>query len=292
MGRGGLYADLRRQGYTPDAAGRLADSTQFTYELSEFERKVMRRLLPFYSWTRQILPQQLGFLAEQPGGLTGMAIKAADQMRQHQGFEPPYLEGGLAIPVGKEENGQQRYLTKLDLPWEAPFNMLDVGPRGPQNTMMNLLSELNPLIKGPLEYATNKQFYTGRDLDSLYARTGNRTLDQIVMNSPLSRPLTTASMLADERKGWFAKLLNLGTGARISDVDMDKQRQEVALDMLRETLRQNPNVRVSTDVYVPQAQLPQMSLDDLQLLRLYNALKSDAEKQAKLRAKQRAVAAQ
>lgn len=280
--RGGMFADLRRQGFTPDAAGKLVEQTHFDYlhSLTDFERRVMRRLIPFYSWQKNVIPQQLGYLLREPGGLSGQAIRVSDAFRQAKGFQPPYLGGGLAIPVGDEEDGTQRYLTKMDLPWESPFELLSTGPKGGEKSLMKVLGQLNPLIKGPLEFATGRQFYSGRNLDDLYSRTGIPLADQVIMNSPGARLLTTASSLADPRKDWIANLLNLGTGLRLSDVDMERQRQSVGLDLMREKLRSNPNVRNFEEISVSRENLPKLSPEELELYRLYKTLQQRQRQEA------------
>jgi hypothetical protein len=282
--RGGMYADLLKQGYLPDVAGTATNAAHFDYNaLTDFERSVMRRLVPFYSYQRNIIPQQLANLATNPGGLAGQAVRLSDHFRG-SGFVPPYLGGGLAIPLGGEdETGNQRYLTKFDLPWEQPAELIAPGPKGGEKTAMRILGQLNPLIKGPLEMATNRQFYSGRELDDLYSRTGIPLADQVIMNSPAARLLTTAGTLADPRKGLAAKAVNLASGVKVSDVDVDRQRRQAAQDVVAEILAGTPNVRKFENFSVRPEAYGQLTPDELNAVRLYKALEKEAAQAAKQR---------
>ena len=284
VNRGSLYLALRRQGYVPEEAARQVLQAHFDYSrgsMTDVEANVLKRLIPFYKYTRENIPFQVQQLMQRPGGLVGMEAKAAGDLRQQGGFLPDYLGSGLAMPLGKEDDGTQRYLTRLDLPPEQAFEMLKGGPSGVKNTMMAALSNLNPMLKAPLEYATGKQFFTGRDLEDLYTMTGNTAGDQAIMNSPLGRAMTTVRTLADERK-WQDPLaipLNLGTGLKVTDVDMAKQRNIAAREYLTEMLRGQPDVSKFTTLYpTPGATLtPQEEL----LLRLNMTLEQRAQQAAR-----------
>jgi hypothetical protein len=280
---GGMWFDLLRQGYAPEAATALVKRTFPQYQYTPFESQFLRRIVPFYGYQRHVLPMVAGSLAREPGALAGQGIRLGDQFRQQDGFLPPYLGGGLAIPIGAEQEGTQRYLTKLDLPWEQPFDLFSVGPGAAGKTLMRTLGQLNPIIKGPLELGANRQFYTGRELDDLYSRTGIPMIDQLVMNSPAARVLSTGGTLLDARKDPFAKALNLLTGAKLSDVDMGKQRGQVALDMIRDVLNQDPNVSKFSNFSVRPQALGSLTPDEVEAMRLYRTLERDMAQAARRR---------
>jgi hypothetical protein len=76
----------------------------------------------------------------------------------------------------------------------------------PVPARLNILSHLNPIIKGPLEQATGGQLNTGRRPQDVYAQTGSQALDRLIMSSPVGRVLTPARTLADPRKDWGTAL--------------------------------------------------------------------------------------
>lgn len=286
--RGALYLALRRQGYLPEAAAQKVIEAHFDYSrgsLSDFENAVMRRVMPFYSWTRFNLPFTARQIAERPGGLAGIQARAAADLRQDAGFLPEYLGQGLAVPVGQEEGGTRRYLTRVDLPAEQAFDFLRGGVNPATSTMMSLLGQLNPIVKAPLELATGKQFFTGRDLEDLYTMTGNTALDQAIMNSPASRTLTTLRTLADERK-WanpVALPVNLLTGLKLTDVDMEKQRRIAGREYVQEALRGVPEVGRLQTLYPRAGAIESLSPEELALLRLNRTLELRAIQDARKR---------
>jgi hypothetical protein len=148
---------------------------------------------------------------------------------------------------------------------------------------MDILGQMNPLIKGPLELATGKQFFTGRDLADLssHGLTGMTPVDQAITNSPLGRFFTTGRTLMDERKDAGAKALNLLTGARISDVDMEKQRDIEARRLIEEMLKGNPNVGHFERLSVKPENLGNLSPEEILMYRLYQTLEQQAQKRGR-----------
>lgn len=260
------WIELQKQGYAPAAAAERMRSAHVDYrQLTPTERNVFRRLIPFYSFTRRMLPEQLREIVQRPGGKVGTTIKASTaNERSGEGFTPEYLKGGLAIPVWQGEDGRTTYLTQLDLPHEQ-FNMLHFGERGLTKTGLDMLGMLNPILKGPMELATGRQFYSDRDLRDLDPRSGRileqlglidnprdvpLLLEQALMNSPASRLLTTTGNLLDDRKTAGQKAVNLLTGLRLSDVDMEKQKEIEARRMIGDLLRQSGAATVFENISV------------------------------------------
>jgi len=290
LNRGALYYGLRKQGMTAEQAAREVFAAHFNYGptgKTEAERAVLARLIPFYTFTRGNIPFQLEQMIERPSGAVGSLARVAQDLRQQGGFLPDYLGSGLAIPAGEEQGGTKRFLTRMDLPPEQAFEFLHGGPRWAQNTLLSIASQANPALKGPLEWATGKQFYTGRDLGDLYSATGSATLDQLMANSPFSRAATTLRTLADERK-WASPLaalampLNLGTGVKLSDVDMAKSRAIAEREFLTETLRGLPEIS-RFETFYPRVPLGQLSPEELILLRLQKTVEQRAIQQARER---------
>jgi hypothetical protein len=281
MNRGSAYIAKRLQGFDPEAAARAVFEAHFDYSnLSGVERSVMRRVMPFYSWMRQNIPATVSELAQKPGGAMAQTMRVANSLHQQQGFLPDYVGQGLAIPVGEEENGTKRYLSDFGLGFEDAFSDLAFGPKGATRTLQNVLSKTNPMIKGVLELAAGKQFYSGRDLEDLSSKglTGNMLADQAIMNSPLSRVATTARTLNDERKGLGAKALNVLSPVKVHDVDLDKARQVGGRQLVEELLKQNPSVKSFERLYVPNEQVGALSPEAFQLLQLYNTLQNQRQK--------------
>lgn len=263
------YLAKRRQGFSPEMAKREVLKAHYDYSnLSGFERTYMRRIFPFFSWYRQNMAAMLGDLATKPGGVVGTTLRATASLRgKDPGFVPDWIGSGLAAPIGPEKEGTQRFLSGLGLPVEdlAQF----------ANPLQMTLGAINPLAKYGLEQLTGKQFYSGRDLDQLYSRTGlPQPVENLLMNSPAGRFITTGGTLADSRKGVLAKALNTLTGVRISDVDMDKARRQAGQEYLERMLRGRPNVRFTRPVaYVPRNLRDQASEAEMEMVQLLSDIR-------------------
>ena len=155
----------------------------------------------------------------------------------------------------------------LGLPFEDLGGL--VNRKGLAASGQQQLGNLNPLIKGPLEWLTNRQFISGRELSDLSDKglTGIPLVDQTIMNSPLSRLITTGSTLADERKSPLDKFLNLATGLKVSDVNVDQARRNVVRDFINANLR-GPNFRHFDQLSVKPEVVPTLSPRELELFRL------------------------
>ncbi len=285
VSRGGMWLDLINQGFTPAAATAKTNAAHYTYSLglTQFERDYMRRLIPFYGFTRPNIAETVRTLADNPGGLVGQSIRTSNALRG-TGFMPEYLGGGLAIPLGGEsEDGTQRYLTKLDLPYENALSMFDLGTGGLERTAMKLLGQTTPVIKGPLEFASNRQFYSGRELDDLYSRTGMPYVDQIAYNLPTTRYASTLGTLTDGRKGPLGLLINLGTGARVSDIDMNRERTKAISNRIERMLGGDANFDTFERLYVRPDHLPNMTPEEELIMRIYSTM----ERRQQLANKQR-----
>jgi hypothetical protein len=237
--------------------------------LTRFEKAVPRRLVPFYGWLKQSTGAVLEELAARPGGKAGVAVRAGSDMRgQDPGFIPDYLGGGVVAKVGSpDETGTQRFLTSLGLPIEDLGQTLGGGLSG-------LLGNLNPLIKLPIEQATGKQLHTGRDLADLHSMSSELLgqplpfLENALMNSPFGRVATTARTLMDERKDPLTRAINVGTGLRFSDIDMDKAKLVATRDYIENALRGAPGVSHFERMYVRPDQYQNLSPWEIELLRL------------------------
>ncbi len=278
--RGELAAALRMQGYSPSVAADLTRGSHFDYSpyaKTAFERNVMTRLFPFYTWTKSAIPYYGGRVFGNPGGVEGLTAKTALNLRQQSGFLPDFLGSGLAIPLGAEEGGKQSYLTRTDLPTEQAFEMAHAGANSGQRTLMSAAAQLNPLIKGPLEWMTGKQFFTGRDVGDLQPAFGT-TIDQLVQNSPFSRIASTVRGLAREQTpASLAQIpMNLLTGIRTSDVDLAGQRDQAMRQTVQRELLADPRFREFERVYPTQGAIPTLDPQTMEMYRLYQTLEQRA----------------
>lgn len=251
VNRVSAYLTKRMHGFTPQAARREVLAAHYDFsKLTKFEKDYARIAVPFYSWSKQNIPAVIKDIIERPGGVTATAVKAATKARgPDPGFLPNYIGEGVALPLGGEADGTQRFLSRLGLPFEDLGELFSGA---------SVLGMLNPLIKGPAELLTGKQWFTGRDLGDLHSMTRGTLQslgadpgpfagtigDQVLMNSPFGRFGTTTRTLLDPRKDWWSRAVNLLSGTRLTDVDMNKSRNIAAGEFIRDQLRGQPGVRM------------------------------------------------
>lgn len=162
--RGALAWDVILKGGSEQDAINAVYKYHFDYEdLSAFERSVVRRVVPFYTWTRKNLPLMLEEMVRQPGKFATV-YKAKQELElgtSPEGIVPGYFGDNLAVHLPFKVPGQpggEQYL----LP-DLPFRDLTktVNPA-------NLLGMTNPLIKTPLEMKFGKQVFNGAPIDKGY----------------------------------------------------------------------------------------------------------------------------
>lgn len=321
MLRTGTFLNQVRRGVDPGVAGDLARLTQLDYSpqaFTSFERNVMKRLMPFYSFQRQILPSIADNMLNRPGGLQGQTIRAITRASEpnEENFVPEHLRQSAAIPLpegwpsilgGEPGEGLQRYITNIDLPFESTLNLFTpgVGATLPSRvadalgkTGSNILGQTNPLLKAPIEYVTNRQLYTGRELSDLYSVLEQdlgpigRPLEQAVVNFvPFgARGISLYRQLNDDRLSPMDARLkaafNLLAGVKLTDVDEERTKRLAAREMLNKILETTPGVRTYENITVPEESLAAMPEEQRRMYLLYRVLQSEASKRARERAKQ------
>ncbi len=267
-----LYEYLKKKGWSAEDAARKVAELQIDYSkhsFSPFENEVMRRLVPFYAWQRKIAPVILGNLARSPAGPMAQTIRASRLATSDDPRTPEWLSSTLAIenPLGSGEPGGRSYITGFGLPYEPTLGFFGGGLRGAGR---EALSQLNPLIKAPLEWSTGQSFFqtgpsgAGRPLDELDPPIG-RTISNVlgyekpvdlpdalefgVANSPLTRYVTTARQTTDPRKHPLSLALNLSTGARVTDVS--PQAQDAILRHRASAVTKELGGRTFSQTYIP-----------------------------------------
>lgn len=295
-GRLAGFINLLKQGYDPAIAAGKVRAAHVDYRaLTDIEREVFRRVVPFYTFTRAMVPWTLRELAQHPGGKVANAISFTNAQRDEKGFVPEYIGSSLAIPVGGEGD-RTRYLTGLGLPHEIMNQLATLGPGGLQTTGMDLLGQLNPLIKTPLELMTGKQFYSGRDLKDLDPRTGRIAeaaglvddaksvpywLDELVMNSPISRGVGMVGQAIDPDKDWGALGTNFTTGIKLTDVDATQQRERAARNIIDDLLQGAPGVGKFETFFVSPENRDTIDPETLRLLQLLEGIKRQSRERKK-----------
>jgi len=159
-----LFLDRRLKGDTAQEAAEWVFRFHFDYApegLTAFERNWMRRLIPFYRWTRGNVPLQIEYMIKNPGKYasiekTRQAISGKTGQEEFE-YLPEWMKEQLTFRIG-EEGGKALWM-QLDLPLED-IAKLPINKSG----MREMVSMLSPFLKYPIEAYTNKNLYFGGDI--------------------------------------------------------------------------------------------------------------------------------
>lgn len=298
MLRGSHYLEKRLQGMDPASAKTEVMKYQLDYgNLSEFEKQVMKRIFPFYSFSRQNLPPIIQDLATKPAKLVS-SIRASSS-RPDGEFVPQWIGEGSAINLGSTPEGNTRYLSSLGLNFEdeGVKSLGHLLSGNGSRALQSVLGQAAAPIKFPLEQAMGVQMHTGRKLADLKTspavdaaghvlndigidQPSTKTmqlLSELTSATPFSRFATTAGKLTDERKGAGAKAVNLLTGGQLTDVDVPKTQAIAVRDQMLDLLRGNPNARHFEELSVKPENLSKLSPQEMDAYRLFKSIEAEAK---------------
>jgi hypothetical protein len=178
--RGALMFDTLRKGGGIDLARDKVFQFHFDYsDLSQFEKKYVKRIIPFWTWTSRNMPLQFESMMRNPKTYSRFNIfrdnmdidrdplapeyvrrsPVAIRMDQKLGTLPDFLPFGLG---GSEANVD--YLMP-----DLPFAQVDeTTKRMGEDPVAGLLQDAAPIFKTPLEMIQDKQFFGDIPLNQDY----------------------------------------------------------------------------------------------------------------------------
>lgn len=183
-------------------AGARVKKWNFDYgDLTEFERNVMKRIIPFYTFMRKNIPRQLESLAIAPGRVSA-AHKAqgalANAILGPQDPDEPLPNITGAIPEWLREMGpsmlqgetgqQDPVFMSPDMPYQQAGQFLGGFTKGPEAGVAQAgkeaISSFNPLGKIPVELAMGRDISTGapKDRDLVDAAIGTAPFARNVLS--------------------------------------------------------------------------------------------------------------
>jgi len=253
-----------KQGKTMQEAIKLAEKAGFDYsKITQFESKVLRRMIPFYTFARKNAELQLSTAMKNPERILNQ-IKFTKALGNIFGGKPteddlkglpPWALNGLGFKVSGS-----RFLTQFGLPVEEFTNRIDA----PGQTT---LSALNPLIKYPAEAKLGFDFFREKkiiDIDTIAPATGELILNKapkvlrdilnvkktetpfgtkyyaspqalhVLRNLPTARLQNTLEKMFDGDMNKVDKWLAFLTGARIYDINLEEQKYFTERDLKTE----------------------------------------------------------
>lgn len=219
-----------------DAAKRTRKWHPDGSDLTKFERNVMRRLIPFYSWQRKSIPLILEGALRNPHvasaypklqreisySMTGEAVPS-DQL-----FPDFITQGSPMAYFGESvgEGGPEAGYTAAKGP-STPFN--DLVPFA-NNPLAETLRMSTPFARVPIELANRKQMGTDIPLESTADRA-EYVAEQVPNLGTLVRNLTNKNPGGNEALNWLLAAGLLDTGEYMGTAYWDRKN---AIEQMRE----------------------------------------------------------
>jgi hypothetical protein len=262
------FIHLMKKGDTADDAMKMVDRVQLNYDPRTFTptEQMLKKVFPFYSFMSRQLAYVGSELMHNPAGILGGLIRFGRHQQDEDEFLPGGVKGTMAVGIGagddpfsqalgwgrSKENpeGTENYLAGMGLMFEESLNLL--APESLSEGLRTVGKSLNPMIKGPIEWATGVSLFQGgamggkplHDMDPVMGRIlsqlglqesepdsqakpafGSRLAEFAASNSPMSRILSTARTTLDDRKGYLERAMNVLSGMRIQSVSPHQRRR-------------------------------------------------------------------
>ena len=151
-----------------DAASLNVRRSLFDYsDLSHFEKTVLKRSIPFYTWTRKNLPAQLRAIAEHPDRANKMNILITAMQKDVGKIDSTDVDQWIKeqFPIflsGKDSEDTYTFFTAMSYLPTAELNRLFQDPKG-LATMFGQMG--TPLLKVPLELVMNYDTFRSKKID-------------------------------------------------------------------------------------------------------------------------------
>lgn len=199
-----LFLDRVKKGASYEDAGKAVQKYLFDYgSLSPFEQNIMKRAMPFYTWSRKNIPLQLEALVTTPEKINKINIF---KQNVEAGVEKPvaedvpdYVKDQMPVYISNPITGKS---TAIPLSGIIPFadlnlltNAFNTGnrPTSPfekgkiSSAASTATGSLNPVIKEPVQLLLNYDFFRkknirefeGQEVDFLGMKIGAKTAHTI-----------------------------------------------------------------------------------------------------------------
>lgn len=189
-----LVVGALQKGHTLEEALGIAAKGGFDYRaLTQFESRIMRRVIPFYSFARKNIELQLHVLGENPQRINQIIrsignvqnMWQTDMTDKEKENLPAYLKESLSVAVGRSDTGALQFVQSFGTPIEA-FTQLFKGAAEGKSTIerqfLGTLSMVNPYLKVPIELGIGKDSFRQRDLKDVYTAPEYAKAPEIIKN--------------------------------------------------------------------------------------------------------------
>jgi hypothetical protein len=229
--RGVMGFDVLKKGGMVDEAFDTVVKFHFDYDdLSDFERSFVKRLVPFYTWTKKNLPLMLEQIGRNPAKMTAYlkAKKEIERGQEKPAVIPDYFirQGGIQLPF--KYKGENMFVLP-DLPFKSPIEMIDpalqfrtdlsVAERA-RLAIGTLGTMTTPIVKAPYEWNAKQNLWKGYTFDGRYQQ-----VPTVFYKTPLLMPMMQAVGLATKENDiWMMRDHDLHAMAQMLPTFSDMRR--------------------------------------------------------------------
>ena len=176
-----FITNLKATGDVNHAAARTAMFLFDYSNLTNFEKTFMKRVLPFYTFTRKNLELQVKTLLENPSrisqeihGLTslGQALSGGQLSQEDEDKLPDWIKSGINI-LGSKKGNKVSIYGSFGTPIEQPFAALQIN---------QILGSVSPLIRLPIEQATGYSWFQQKPLSDVSNAAAFKNAPQAIKN--------------------------------------------------------------------------------------------------------------
>ena len=226
------FIDKIDKGFNPESAAESVRKFLFDYEeLTDVERNIFKRVVPFYTWTRKNLPLQAESLINNPRHALGIAKgkEAIEDAVDVQGIDkkllPEWLKNAAPVILGSNDKGILK-VAKL----EGYLPAAELNRLSPKEMSQQLLAQTSPLIKTIPELIANINLFYDRKIQEIPGE--RKDLLRLKVNPYLDhvlrqiRPLNELDKLIGkpfDKVKPTSKIVNLLFGGKIYHIDKRKQ---------------------------------------------------------------------
>jgi hypothetical protein len=173
------YVTALNQGKKIEDALMIAEKAGFDYRaLTRFESQILRRVIPFYSFTRKNIELQMKTLGENPQRINQVLnffenIGEQPSQEEKEGL-PDYIKESIGVKLPDTADGLKQYINSFGTPIESFAQLFN------KDIVLQTISQMNPLIKAPIELGIGKDSFRKKDLKDVYNASEYSAAPQII----------------------------------------------------------------------------------------------------------------